>query len=131
MRRPWQPVEGRRRTIDIAVTCVLLGLALIGTLVGVLTTVEFPYALSQQYARYHVAYTPHPELAQIGAAVAVSHVLLFLAALCVSIPLMRSNRGAIFVPLVAGAIASIIFWSVLFSVFLGDQRLMHAVSVAH
>jgi hypothetical protein len=58
-------------------------------------------------------------------------VVLFLAALGVSILLLVKRRVAFWVPLVAGAVAAIIFWVVLFSLVFGDQALMNAITTAN
>ena len=62
---------------------------------------------------------------------AISHVVLFLAAVGVSIPLLVKRRLAFWVPLVAGAIAAIVFWGVLISLIFSDQALVNGITAAN
>ncbi len=52
-----------------------------------------------------------------GTAIALSHALLYLAAVGLSISLLARGRRAAWAPLAAGIIAGIIFWSVLITAF--------------
>ena len=63
----------------------------------------------------------------VGAApvvIGISHVLLYLAAAGVSIPLLLRNRIAFWVPLAAGVLAAIVFWGALFAIVLSDPTFM-------
>jgi hypothetical protein len=63
----------------------------------------------------------------VGAApavIAVSHIVLYLLAAGVSIPLLIKNKIAFWVPLAAGVIAAIVFWGSLFAIVLSDPAVM-------
>lgn len=124
------PVPRKSRTADVAVTCVLLGLGLVGMLFGLLTPLGLSDGLANEYAKYGLDYTNKPNLGAQGALIAISHVVLFLIALGVSIPLMVKRRIAFWVPLTTGVIAALIFWGVIIGIIAGDPQLMDAISAA-
>ncbi|MES1170438.1 MAG: DUF6264 family protein, partial [Leifsonia sp.] len=52
---------------------------------------------------------------------AISHVLLFLLAIGLSIPLLARGKVVVFwIPLAIGVVAAIIFWVTVFTVILSD-----------
>ena len=55
----------------------------------------------------------------------VSHVVLYLVALGVSILLLITRKIAFWVPLTAGVIAAIIFWSTLVGIMMSDPGFMN------
>ncbi|MDQ1546935.1 MAG: hypothetical protein QOH69_1839 [Actinomycetota bacterium] len=125
------PVVRKTRTADIAITSVLLALGLIGMFVGVASSVGLKAGLAGEASKYGVTYDAPSNLAALGAIIAISHVVLYLAALGVSIPLMITRRVAFWVPLVAGVVAAIIFWVILFSLIASDQTLLNALSAGN
>jgi hypothetical protein len=124
------PVAGRtRRTWDVVLTVVLLVVGLFGATIGIAYGVIFtdPAAL-----REILAQQGYPGFdAQPGAAPAVlviSHVVLYLLALGGSIPLLITKRIAFWVPLAAGVVAAIIFWSCMFIVVSSDPGFITQLS---
>jgi hypothetical protein len=115
------------RTADVAITCVLLALGVIGMLIGVSTGLTLDRSLAGQAATYGVTYHAPADLGALGAVIVISHVVLYLAALGVSIALLVKRRTSFWVPLVGGVVAAIIFWGILLSLIMSDQALMNAL----
>jgi hypothetical protein len=125
------PVVRKSRTADVAVTSVLLALGLIGMFVGLSSSIGLKAGLTDEAAKYGVTYDAPSNIAALGALIAITHVVLYLAALGVSIPLLITRRVAFWVPLVAGVVAAIIFWSVLIFLIASDQALMDAITASN
>jgi len=104
-------------------TIVFLVLGLIGMVVGLLYAAIFssPELVDQTFRQQGL-----PGFSgQIGAApaiIAISHVVLYLVALGLSILFLVKRLVAFWVPLVAGVIAAIIFWAALMTIFLSDPN---------
>jgi hypothetical protein len=118
----YAPVVKKRRTWDVIFTVILLVVGLFGTIFGLIYAGIFanPSLLSQtMQSQGFGSFT-----GDVGAApviLLVSHVVLFLLAVGISIPLLIRGRIVVFwVPLAAGVIAAIIFWSTVIGVFLSD-----------
>jgi hypothetical protein len=124
------PVVRKSRTADVAVTSVLLALGAVGMFAGVSVGLTLHQALAGEAAKYGVTYDAPANLGALAAIIVVSHVVLFLAALGVSIPLLIARRVAFWVPLVAGVVAAIILWVILISLTVGDTALIDAISSA-
>jgi Family of unknown function (DUF6264) len=122
------PVVRKPRTADVIVTCILLAFGLIGMLLGLSIGLNISSALAAQYEHYGVSYTPAANLGTVSAIIVVSHIVLYLAAVGVSIPLMIKRRVSFWVPLVAGFVAGAIMWGLLISIIVSDPRLMDAVT---
>ena len=114
---PWQyptPPKLARRTWDVVLTSILLVLGLFGTLIACFYAANLERAVAiaaeQSGARSTGASTTVESLVLV-----VSHVALLLAAAGISIPLLVRGRPVVFwIPLAVGAIAAIVFWTVLF-----------------
>jgi hypothetical protein len=111
----------RRRTWDLVLTIVLLVMGFFGMLIGLLYAgiISDPALMDQLFQQQNLGDFD----GSVGAAPAViiaSHVILYLGVLGGSIPLLISKRVAFWLPLAAGVIAAIIFWSALGGVFLSD-----------
>jgi hypothetical protein len=119
----------RRKTWDIVLTCILLVLGRFGAGIGVISGVAFTdpalinQALQQQGYGSLSGDAGAAPLVLIG-----SHVVLYLLALGVSIPLLVAKRVAFWVPLVAGAIAAIVFWGTLLAVLMNDPGFMSGLT---
>lgn len=117
------------RTADLVVTIVLLALGLLGTLIAVTSAPVLPQVLEQQYALYGLdGYEPPPSLPFVQWTLALSHVVLFLAALVIAVPRLRRRQVAFWAPLTAGVLAALVFWGALTALLASDQRLMEAVA---
>lgn len=125
----YQPVPAvrTRKVADLVVTCILLALGLFGMLAGVGLSAVLGQSLAQEYARYGVSYSAPAALPTVATVLWVSHLVLFLAAVGGSIPLLVKKRIAFWVPLVAGVLAAIVFWGALISLVAGDPALMDAI----
>src|ERR1700710_1485749 len=103
------PVKRNAKVGDIVVTVILLVFALIGTLLAVLEVVELPHSMPSAYAQYGVAYSAPADLGVLSWVIIVSHIVLFLAAVGISIPLLVKHRLAFWVPLMFGIVAAVLF----------------------
>ena len=110
----------RRRTWDVVLTSLLLVLGLIGASLGVVYGVMFtdPALLRDVLAdQGYPGFDAKP--GAVPAVLVISHVVLYLIALS-SIGLLATKRIAFWLPLAAGVVAAIIFWSCLFIVVSSD-----------
>src|SRR5664279_253189 len=101
----------KRRTWDVVLTCILLVLGLIGLSLGLLYAWAFanPDILSSALTQQGLTGNLTPGAAP--AVIAISHIVLYLLALGLSIPLMIRGKAVVFwIPLVIGVVAAIIFW---------------------
>jgi uncharacterized BrkB/YihY/UPF0761 family membrane protein len=99
---------------DRILTVVLLGIGFVGALAGLITGLTLRANVVLALAQYGIDPGSTPAwLDAAGIALAVSHLLLYLAAAALSFTLLRRGRPAAWAPLAAGMFAAIIFWSVL------------------
>lgn len=121
-----QPVP-RRRTWDLVLTIILLAVGLIGLVIGLLyaAVLADPVLFQQAMASQGMAVSVDTS----GAAliIGVSHPVLYLVALGVSILLIVKKKIAFWVPLTAGVIAAIVFWGTLMAVLLSDPAILNFV----
>jgi hypothetical protein len=121
------PVARSPKTADIVVTCILLFVGLIGMLIAIAAPAILPQALLDEYQKYGLNYERPANLTSVATILIVSHVILWLAAAGGSIPLMVKRRIAFWVPLTAGFLAAILFWSLTISLLLSDPALATAI----
>jgi len=116
-----------RRTWDVVLTCILLVLGLIGMSIGLLYAWAFanPDILSSALAQQGLSGELRPGVAP--AVIAISHIVLYLIALGLCIPLLIRGRVVVFwIPLVIGVVAAIIFWIALGIVVTSDSALLNS-----
>jgi hypothetical protein len=112
----------QRRTWDLVLTIVLLGIGLFGAGFGVLYGIifiipgYFTEIMSQQPG--YAGFEADPGAA--GPILILSHSLLYLATLGVSIFMLVKKFITFWVPLSVGVVAAIIFWVTVISVILSD-----------
>ncbi len=118
----YAPLPKKRRTWDVVLSSILLVLALFGMGAGLAYAAIFsnPELLDQTMATQgYGGFTGH-----VGAApavLAISHIVLFLLAVGLTIPLLIRGRIVVFwIPLAIGVVAAIIFWATVFSVITSD-----------
>jgi hypothetical protein len=122
------PPEVRKpRTGDVVATSILLTVGLFATLITVLIAVELPKSLAQEYSRYGIAYRQASDYGVLVGVLIISHVILYLVTVGVSIPLMIKRHLTFWVPLMTGIVAAIVFWAVLIGLLFGDGRLLQAI----
>jgi uncharacterized BrkB/YihY/UPF0761 family membrane protein len=131
MAYPMHPAPGgrRRKTWDLVLTIVLLVLGFFGMVIGLLYAgiISDPTLMDQIFQQQNLGDFD----GDVGAAPAVivaSHVILYLAVLGGSIPLLLSKRVTFWLPLAVGIVAAIIFWSALGGVFLSDPDFISTYS---
>lgn len=101
-----------RRAWDVALTVILLIIGLFSTLFSLAVAALLPEAVTGA--------VPAEVLAGDQLVLVISHLLLYGLAVAVSIILIALKRIAFWVPLVAGAIAVIVFWTTIVGVILLD-----------
>jgi hypothetical protein len=113
------PLVKPRRTWDMVLTIILLVVGFFGMLSGIGMAAlmgdpsfadQYNDMLGQQGIGGDIDFGSFP------AVVAISHIVLYLLALGISIPLLITNKIAFYVPLSAGVIAAIVFWGGYFAV---------------
>jgi hypothetical protein len=118
----YAPPVRKRRTWDVVLTIILLVLALFGLLIGLVYAGVFasPDLLDQAMQQQgYDGFSANPGAAP--AVLAISHIVLVLLALGLSIPLLIRGKIVVFwIPLSAGVIAAIIFWATVFAVVASD-----------
>ncbi|CAN5418545.1 hypothetical protein BH09ACT4_BH09ACT4_14850 [soil metagenome] len=118
---PAQPGVRRRKGWDLVLTIILLVVGLFGMLIGLAYAAIFSDPVLLDQGMQQQGLTGFNGTVGIAPQVIViSHVALYLLAVGGSIPLLIGKRVAFWVPLAAGVIAAIIFWSALVSVLLSD-----------
>lgn len=119
------PAAPRRRTWDVVLTIILLVLGLGGLSLGVLYGVIFssPELLDQVFQQQGLGGFDG-EIGYGPTIIIVSHVVLYLLALGLSILLLVKRKVAFYVPLSAGVIAAIIFWGALIAIMMSDPDFM-------
>jgi hypothetical protein len=116
-----------RRTWDVVLTCILLVLGLFGMSLGLLYAWAFanPDILSGALAQQGLTGNLEPGAAP--AVISISHIVLYLLALGLSIPLLIRGKGIVFwIPLVIGVVAAVIFWVSLGIVISSDSTLLNS-----
>lgn len=117
-----EPPTRKRRTWDVVLTSILLVLGLLGTGLALLYAFIFanPELLDQTMQSQGFGGFSG-DVGNSPAILAISHILLFVVAAALSIVLLVRGRIVVFwIPLAAGVIAAIIFWSTVISVILSD-----------
>lgn len=105
---PAAPVPRRPRTWDRVLTLVLLGIGLFGAGFGVLSGILYEESMIDAM-RDTPFWSAPPWLGAAGVFLVISHIVLYLAAAAISIPLLVRNRIAFWAPLGAGVLAALIY----------------------
>jgi hypothetical protein len=126
------PPVKRRRTWDLILTIILLVVGLFGMGIGLVYAAIFsdPALVKEVFDQAYSQSGLGGWNGSVGAApavITVSHILLYLVAVGVSILLLVKNKVAFWVPLTAGVIAAIVFWGSLFAIVFSDPTLMSGV----
>ena len=124
---PDSPVK-KSRTWDLILTIVLLVVGFFGMLIGVFYGLALSDPAVLQEAMVAQGYEWNGEVGSISAVLIVSHLLLYVAAVAISIPLLLKKRVAFWVPLAAGVIAAFIFWGGLVAVVMSDPNFVENIN---
>ncbi len=123
-----QPGRQPLRTADLIVSVILLAVGLFGALTGVNAGVRLDYLMQVEYTQFGLdEYVRVGPFVAVQAVIIVSHLLLFVIAVPITITLIRKRRIAFWVPLTAGAIAAIIFWVAMSVLIFSDSALLEAL----
>lgn len=115
------PGVRKRHTWDVVLTIVLLVLGFFGMLLGVLYAwfFEQPQVLDDYFKQQGMG-SFNGNVGNLPDIISVSHIVLYLVAIALSIFLLATKRIAFYVPLAAGVIAAVIFWVCGVSIFMSD-----------
>jgi hypothetical protein len=123
----YTPPVRKRRTWDVVLTIILLAVGFIGLCLGLLYAAAFtdPDILKSALAQQGLDGDLKPGAAP--AVIAVSHIVLYLLALGLSIPLLVRGKVVVFwIPLVIGVVAAVIFWVSIGIVVTSDPTLLNS-----
>lgn len=122
------PPVKRRRTWDVILTVILLVVGLFGMIIGLFYAwiLSDPLLFAEAMATQGISVAVDTR----GAAliIGITHPVLYLAALGVSILLLVKSKVAFWVPLAAGVIAAIVFWATIMAALLSDPSVMDSFS---
>jgi Family of unknown function (DUF6264) len=122
--RPAPPLPPRETwRADRVVSIVFLALGLLGAIIGVATAILLPVETEALYQRRGEGFFESSTAGHLLTGLLVSHVVLFVAALAITIPLLRRRKHAFYVPLIAGVIACVIYWVVLLGYVTADHTM--------
>lgn len=120
------PPVKRRHTWDLVLTVILLVIGFFGMLGGVLFGASFSdpaFADIVESGFSQQGFSGDMDFTGLAPIVIISHVVLYLAALGLSIPLLVTKRVAFWAPLAAGVIAAIVLWGGYFAVIFSSVDL--------
>jgi hypothetical protein len=126
---PAPPAGRRRRTWDVVLTVILLVVGFVGAFIGVIYGLGFlspgliAQALDQQgYPGFS------GDTAPAGVVLIISHIVLYLVAVGVSIPMLIAKRITFWVPLAIGVVAAIVFWVTVVAAIMSDPAFVSTLS---
>lgn len=112
--------ESRSRGDRIA-TFVLLGVGLVSVLTTLPSMFELPDVMTQAYAQFGIgSYTNEAFANAMGWVILISHIILWVMALMLSLRRLAAGKIAWWVPFVIGVIANIIYIVVIVIVMVND-----------
>ncbi|WP_146071174.1 DUF6264 family protein [Cryobacterium sp. Y57] len=127
-----QPSRPARRTAprwDQPLTIGLLAFGLLATLYGAFSLGALPDAMQLIYTQQGLGtYTPTASIGPLTTVGAIAVVFVWLAATAVSIGLLLRHRRAFYVPLIGGAVSTVVLFSFILAAMLGDQTLINFLS---
>jgi hypothetical protein len=128
----YAPSNGERppRTADMIVSIVLLVIGFFAVLVALLNAFTIPMQMQTLYDDYEVSgsYRAGAGVAIAAAVLIISHVVLYALALVLTIVLIRRHRISFWLPLTAGAIASVIFFGTFVALIFADPVLTEVLT---
>jgi hypothetical protein len=126
-----QVAPGQRplRIGDVIVSVILLVVGFFSVLLTVLSSFSINEQMEVLYQDYGISesYNAGTGAAIAAAVLIISHILLFALAVIFTIPLIRRRRLSFWVPLVAGAIASVVFFATFIVLVMADPNLMDVI----
>lgn len=114
---------------DVIVSVILLVIGFFSVLITILSSFTLNDQMEVLYEDYGIteSYSAGAGGAIAAAVLIISHVLLFALAVIFTIPLIRRRKLSFWVPLVAGAIASVVFFATFVVLIMADPNLMDVI----
>ena len=122
--------QGRRRHVaDIVVSSILLFLGLLGAAGAGVTAAILPSAMQQQYDDYSLGtFEPTADFTVIQHSLWIATLILFLAALGLTVMLIVKKRLSFSVPLIAGFVTTVLYWALVVAALVTDPALSDAIN---
>ena len=98
--------------VDATASWALLGLGFIATLITWSTCMDLRGGLTAALAQQGIEASMPAWVATAGTVLAVGHVVLYLVTVFGTVRLLRAGRPAAWLPLGAGILAAVAFWTV-------------------
>jgi hypothetical protein len=120
--------QKKRNTVDVVFTIILLVIGLLSAGYGVLTGIGLSSKeLFNQQLREIYGGDPNIDAGPWGIVIVISNIVLYLAALGLSILSLLRRRITFWIPLVAGVIAFVVFVIAVFALFSSDPTYFEQV----
>ena len=116
------------RLADVIVSIILLVFGLFGAVSGINGALQIDYLMQVEYDQFNLGeYVRNGPVVLVQAIIVVSHVLLLLISVPVTIVLIVKRKLAFWVPLTAGVLAGLIFWVALLVLIFAAPALSNAL----
>jgi hypothetical protein len=127
---PPTPPAAAPRTRDAFASSLLLGVGFVITVYMVLFAFDLEVSMQRVFTAYGGTgdYEPAANLPLARWVIIASHVILLAAAILLTRARVRAGKLAVWVPLAAGAIAAVIFFSTFAVVLMSDQVLLETAT---
>jgi len=127
---PSSALTGRRRHVaDIVVSSILLFFGLLGAAGAGVTAAILPSAMQQQYDDYSLGtFEPTADFTVIQHSLWIGCLVLFLAALGLTVMLIVKKRLSFYVPLIAGVVTTLLYWILVIAALVADPALSSAIN---
>ncbi|WP_167041061.1 DUF6264 family protein [Salinibacterium sp. ZJ454] len=126
------PVEARpKRQVDRIVSMVLLAIGFVNVTTSIPSWLNLPSTLQLAYDQLGIGtYTATALADSLGVVAIVVQAAIWVAALAITVPLIRSNRLSWWVPLVAGAVAFLAVMVIVYIAMAGDPAFVANLTTA-
>jgi hypothetical protein len=124
------PGAGRpRRVWDSVLTAILLGIGIVSVTSSIPQYADFPATLELVFAQFGYSGYSEPDLAtNVGIALNVAQIVLYVAGAAVALLMVRRNRLAFIYPLIAGVLFVILAFVLMTVVFAADPALIESIT---
>jgi hypothetical protein len=122
--------SGKRplRTADLIISIILLVVGLFGALNGIYGALQLEYLMQIEYTQFGLGtYVQNGPFVAVQAIIIVSHAVLYIITVPVTIALISKRTMAFWVPLSAGVLAALVFWVAFFALVFADPALSDAL----
>lgn len=115
------------RRADRVISIALLMLSVFITYITVNMAVSLSTFMTQYYATFGLEFGGNDALPIAQAVIIVSHLVLFVVSVLVTINRLSKHKLSFWVPLSAGVIAGLFWWGTMFALVFSDPVLIDAI----